>query len=87
MQVTVIPVVVGVLGTITINLGNTLDEPNIKGRIKIIQTRALLKSAWILRRVLVILGDWLSLKLQSKTTVKLSIIIIVIIIIIICPGE
>ena len=48
MMVTVIPIVVGVLGMVPKSLENRLGELNIRGRIKTIQTTALLKSAIML---------------------------------------
>ena len=52
MGVTVIPVVVGVLGTVPKDLERRIEELEIRGRIDTIQTTALLRSARILRRVL-----------------------------------
>ena len=64
MKVTVIPIVVGALETISKIMGKNLDELGIRQRIKTIQTTALLKSARILRRVLETEGDLLTLRLQ-----------------------
>ena len=52
MKVTVIPIVVGVLGTIPKGLVNGLEELEIRGQEKTIHFTALLRSARILRRVL-----------------------------------
>ena len=49
---TVIPVVVGALGTVLIGLEKRMKELKIRGRIKTIQVTALLKSARILSGVL-----------------------------------
>ena len=52
MRVTVIPIVVGALGMIQKDLEKKLGKLEIRARIKTIQTKAVLKSARILRRVL-----------------------------------
>ena len=52
MKVTVIPIVVGTLGMVPKGLEKRLEEVEIRGRIEIIQTTALLKLARILKRVL-----------------------------------
>ena len=52
MRVKMIPIVVGALGTVPINLEKRLEELEIRGRIETIQTTALLQSARIPRRVL-----------------------------------
>ena len=52
MKVTVIPIVIGVLGTVTKGLIKSLKDLEISGRVETIQTTALLRSARILRRVL-----------------------------------
>ena len=49
MKVVVIPIVVGALGTVSKGQRKRLD---IRGRIKTIETTALLTSARILRRIL-----------------------------------
>ena len=61
---TVIPIVIVALGTITKGLVLDLEDLEIRGRVEIIQTTALLRSARILRRVPKTSGDLLSLKLQ-----------------------
>ena len=60
----VIPVVTGVLGTVTKGLIKGLEDLEIRGRVETIQTTTLLRSARILRRVLETCGDLLSLKFQ-----------------------
>ena len=67
VKVTVIPVVIDALGTIHKDLIRGLEELEIWRRAETIQTTALLRSARVLRRVLEIWGDLLSLKLQWKT--------------------
>ena len=52
MKVTVIPIVIGALGTIPKGLVKGLKELEIEGRAETIQTTALLRSTRILRRVL-----------------------------------
>ena len=66
MKVTILPIVIGALGTVTKGL-KSLEDLEISGRVKTIQTTALLRTARILRRVLETWGDLLSLKLQWKT--------------------
>ena len=52
MKVTVIPIIIGALRTVSKGLVKRLEELEIGGRAKTIQTTALLRSARILRRVL-----------------------------------
>ena len=52
MRMKGIPIVVGALGTVPINLEKRLEDLEIRGRIETIQTTALQQSARILRRVL-----------------------------------
>ena len=52
MKETVIPTVIGALGTITKVLVYRLEDLKIRGRVETIQPTALLRSARILRRVL-----------------------------------
>ena len=52
MKITVIPIVIGALGTLLKGLLKRLDDLEIRGQIETIQTTALLRSARILRRVL-----------------------------------
>ena len=67
MKVTIVPIVIGALGTITKGLSKGLEDLEVGGRAETIQTTALLRSARILRRVRETWGDLLSLKLQWKT--------------------
>ena len=67
MKVTALPIVIGVLGTVTKGLVQGLEDLEITGRVKTIQTTALLRSARILGRVLETWGDLQSLKLPWKT--------------------
>ena len=52
MKVTIVPIVIGALGTITKGLLKGLECLEIGGRVETIQTTALLRTARILRRVL-----------------------------------
>ena len=52
MKVTIIPIVIGVFGTVTKGLLKGLGDLEVSGRVETIQTTALLKTARILRRVL-----------------------------------
>ena len=70
MKVTIVPIVIGTLGTITKRLLKGLEDLEIGGRVETIQTTALLRTARILRRVLETWGDLLSLKLQCQTSVN-----------------
>ena len=67
MKVTIVPIVIGALGTITKALLKVLEDLEVGGPVETIQTTALLRTARILRRVLETWGDLLSLKLQWKT--------------------
>ena len=67
MKVTIVPIVIGALGTITKGLLKGLEDLDIGGRVETIQTTALLRTARILRRILETWRDLLSLKLQCKT--------------------
>ena len=69
MKVTVIPIVVGVFGTVSKNLEKRLDELEKKGRNETILTKVLLKSSRILKRVHKIWRDFLFLRLQWKPSV------------------
>ena len=66
MKVTIIPIVICPLGTITKGLLKGLEDLEISGRVETIQT-TLLRTATTLRSVLDTWGDLLSLKLQCKT--------------------
>ena len=70
MQVTIIPFVIGAFGTVTKGLLKGLEDLEVGGRVKTIQTTALLRTARILRRVQETSGDLLSLRLQWKTIGK-----------------
>ena len=67
MKVTIVPIVIGALGTITKGLLKGLEDLEIGGRVETIQTTALLRTARILRRFVKTWGDLLSLKPQCKT--------------------
>ena len=67
MKATVIPIVIGALGTATKELVKVLEDLEMKGQVETIQNIALLKSARILRRVLETWGDLTSLRLKWKT--------------------
>ena len=67
MQVTIIPIVISAFGTVTKGLLKGLEDLEFGGWVETIQTTALLRTAWILRRVLETWGDLLSLRLQWKT--------------------
>ena len=63
---TMITIVISALGTVTKGLIMGLEDLEIKG-VETTQTTALFKSARMLKRVLEIRGDLLSLSLQWKT--------------------
>ena len=67
MKVTIVPIVIGALGSVTKGLLKDLEELEVGGRVETIQMTALLRTVRILRRVLETWGDLLSLKLQWKT--------------------
>ena len=67
MKVTIVPFVIGALGTITKGLLKGLEDLEVGGRVETIQLSALLRTARILRWVLETWGDLLSLKIQWKT--------------------
>ena len=52
MKVTIMPIVIGALGTVTKGLLKGLEDLEIDGRVETIQTTALLRTVRILRRVL-----------------------------------
>ena len=68
MKVTIVPIVIGALGTITKGLLKGLKDLEVGGRVETIQTTALLRTARILKRVQETWGDLLSLKHHWKTT-------------------
>ena len=51
MKVTIIPIVTGAFGTDIKGLFKKIEDLEIRGRVKTIQTTKLLRSARILRRV------------------------------------
>ena len=65
---TIAPIVIGALDTITEGLLKGLEDLEVGGRVETIQMTSLLGTARILRRVLEIWRDLLSLKLQWKTS-------------------
>ena len=67
MKVTILPIVIGTLGTVAQWLLKGLYDLEAGGRVETIQTTALWKTAKILRKVQETWGDMLSLKLQWKT--------------------
>ena len=67
MKVSIVPIVISALGTVTEGLLKGLEDLEVSRRVETIQTKALFKTARILRRVLETWGDLLSLKLQWKT--------------------
>ena len=67
VQVTIIPIVIGAFGTVTKGCLKRLEDLEVGGRVETIQTTALLRMEWILRRILETWVDSLSLKLQWKT--------------------
>ena len=67
MKVTIVPIVIGALGTVTKGLLKGLEDLEVGGLVETIQTTALLRTARILRRILETWGDLLSLRLQWKT--------------------
>ena len=52
MKVTIEPIVIGALGTISKGLLKDLEDLEVDGRVETIQTTAFLRTARILRRVL-----------------------------------
>ena len=68
MKVTMIPIGIGALGPVTNVLEERLEESEIRGKIETIQTTALLRLVRVLRRVLEIWRDLLSLKLTWKNS-------------------
>ena len=65
MKVTVIPIVIGTLGTVTKELVQGPKNLLIRGQVETIQITALLRSARIRSKVLETWGDLLSLKLRT----------------------
>ena len=76
MKVTVIPIVISAPGTVTKGLIKDLEDLEIRGRAETIQTTALLRLAWILRRVLETQDNFPSLKRGcEKNSLKSKLII------------
>ena len=69
MKVTIVPIVIGALGTVTKRLLKDLEDLQVGGRVETIQTTALLRTARILRRVLETWGDLRRLAV-TQTPVK-----------------
>ena len=67
MKVTIVPIVIDALGTITKGLLKGLGDLEVGGRVETIQMTALPRTVRILRRVMETWGDMLSLRLQWKT--------------------
>ena len=67
MKVTIVPIVIGALDTVSKGLLKGLEDLEVGRRVETIQTTASLWMARILRRVLKTWGDLVSLKLQWKT--------------------
>ena len=65
-MVTIILIVIGAFGKVTKGLLKGLENMEVGGRVETIQTTALLRTARILRRVLVTWGDLLSFKPRWK---------------------
>ena len=63
MKVTIVPILIGALGTVTKGLVQGLEDLEIIGQLATVQTTVLFRSAKMLRRVLETWGDLLSLKL------------------------
>ena len=66
MKMVITSIVTGALGSVTKGLVQGLEDLEITERVETVQTSALLRSARILRKVLVAWGDLLSLKFQWK---------------------
>ena len=63
MKVTIIPIVIGALGTVTKGILKGLEDLEVRGWVEILQTTTLLRTTRILRRVLETWRDLLSPKL------------------------
>ena len=66
-ELTITPIVIGIVGIVSKIVVEGLKELEIRGRVEINQTNVLLRSAWILRRVLETWQDLLSLGIQWET--------------------
>ena len=69
MKVTIVPIVIGALGTVIKGLLKGLEDLEVGGRVETIQTTGLLRMARILRRVLETWGDLRRLAV-TQTPVK-----------------
>ena len=67
MKARIIPIVIGAIGIETKGLLKGVEDLGVGRRVETIHTTALLRTAWIMRRVLETWGDLQSLKLQWKT--------------------
>ena len=72
MKETFIPIVIGVLGTVTEGLLKRLEDLEKRGRVQTIQTTTLLRSARIVRRVLETWGQLLSLSKKPSVNVRVK---------------
>ena len=71
LKVTVIPIVIGVFGTVTKGLSKGLVDLEIRGRVETIQTTTLLRTDRIVRRILETCCHSKSIERQSvKNDVK-----------------
>ena len=52
MKVTIVPILIGAFGTITMGLIKGLEDFEVGGRVETIQMTTLLRTARILRRIL-----------------------------------
>ena len=81
MKVTIVPIVIGALGTITKGLLKGLEDLEVGGRVETIQTTALLRTARIqtspgdLRRLAVIVSEKPSANIDVKNSKGVKIII------------
>ena len=67
MKVTIIPIVIVAIRTVTKRLLKGLEDLVVGGRLETIQTTTLLRTARILKSVMETWEDLLSLRLQWKT--------------------
>ena len=67
MKMTIIPIVIGAMGTVTKGLIQGVEDLEISGLVENILTTVLLRLARILRKVLETWEDLLSLKFQWET--------------------
>ena len=69
MKVTIVPIVIDILGTITKGLLKGLEDLEVGERVETIQTTALLRTVSILRQVLETCGDMRRLAV-TQTSMK-----------------